>query len=119
MASGWLCGQTARDFVVTKTGRRDTMDIQTAEEFKTTKFFCKTSFDMAEIKAEETDYRNYPIPKFYNFDSEDSKERILYTNFERIDSEVKAMIKVIQKENKKKGGSPVMNKKSNKKPSKQ
>lgn len=107
MGAGWLCGQTARDFVVTKTGRRDAMDIQTAEEFKTTKFFCKTSFDMENIKAEEADYFNYPIPKFYNFDSEDSKERILYSNFDRIDSEVKTMIKVIQTEKKKSGGSQV------------
>lgn len=43
MRPGWLCGQTAGDFVVTKTGRRDSIDIQTAEEFRTTKFFCKTS----------------------------------------------------------------------------
>ena len=114
MASGWLCGQTARDFVVTKTGRKDSMDIQTAEEFRTTKFFCKTSFDMEEIAAEETDYNNYPIPKFYHFDSEDSKERILYANFERIDNEVKEMITIIQKENKKQGATPVAHKKSNK-----
>lgn len=114
MASGWLCGQTARDFVVTKIGRKDSMDIQTAEEFRTTKFFCKTSFDMEEIAAEETDYNNYPIPKFYHFDSEDSKERILYANFERIDNEVKEMITIIQKENKKQGGTPVAHKKSNK-----
>ena len=107
MRPGWLCGQTAGDFVVTKTGRRDSIDIQTAEEFRTTKFFCKTSFDTEQIKAEEADYHNYPIPKFYHFDSEDSKERILYSNFDRIDSEVKTMIKVIQTENKKNGGSQV------------
>ena len=113
MASGWLCGQTARDFVVTKTGRRGAMDIQTAEEFRTTKFFCKTSFDMAQIKAEEADYRNYPIPKFYHFDSEDAKERILYVNFERIDNEVKDMIKAVFKEFGK-GDPTKMHKKSNK-----
>ena len=62
---------------------------------------------MENIKAEEADYFNYPIPKFYNFDSEDSKERILYSNFDRIDSEVKTMIKVIQTEKKKSGGSQV------------
>lgn len=113
MASGWLCGQTARDFVVTKTGRRGAMDIQTAEEFRTTKFFCKTSFDMAQIKAEEADYRNYPIPKFYHFDSEDAKERILYANFERIDNEVKDMIKAVFKEFGK-GDPTKMHRKSNK-----
>ena len=116
MATGWLCGQTARDFVVTKTGRRDAMDIQTAEEFRTTKFFCKTSFDMAQIKAEEDDYKNYPIPIFQQFESADSKERILYANFERIDQEVKDMIKVIFKEFGK--GDPQKNhKKSNKRES--
>lgn len=117
MASGWLCGQTARDFVITKTGRGDSMDIQTAEEFKTTKFFCKTSFDMSEIKAEENDYANYPIPKFCEFDSEDSKERILYANFERIDQEVKDMIKTIFKEFNKGEGKENTHKKSNQKPS--
>lgn len=119
MASGWLCGQTARDFVVTKTGRRDSMDIQTAEEFRTTKFFCKTSFDMAQIKAEEEDYSNYPIPKFCEFDSEDSKERILYANFERIDQEVKDMIKAVLTEFKKEDSTQSSHKKSNRKSSKQ
>ena len=118
MASGWLCGQTARDFVVTKTGRRGSMDIQTAEEFRTTKFFCKTSFDMEQIKAEETDYGNYPIPKFYHFDSEDAKERILYANFERIDQEVKNMIKIVQTEFKKEDGTQTAHRKSNRKSSK-
>ena len=98
MASGWICGQTARDFTVTKTGRNGRMDIQTAEEFKTSKFFCKTNFNMDEIKAEEDDYKNYPIPKFYDFGSVDAKERILYNNFNRIDQEVKDMIRTIQTE---------------------
>ncbi|WP_180979204.1 type IV secretory system conjugative DNA transfer family protein [Hoylesella timonensis] len=119
MRPGWLCGQTAGDFVVTKTGRRDSMDIQTAEEFKTTKFFCKTSFDMEQIKAEENDYENYPIPKFYHFDSEDSKARILQANFDRIKNEVKEMIKIIQTEFKKEGGSQTTHKKSNRTPPKQ
>ncbi len=98
MASGWICGQTARDFTVTKTGRRGSMDIQKAEEFKTSKFFCKTNFNMDEIKAEEEDYKNYPLPKFYDFGSVDAKERILYNNFNKIDQEVKDMIKTVQRE---------------------
>ena len=53
MATGWLCGQTARDFTPTKTGPRGTMNIQESEEFKTTKFFCKTNFDMNELKQED------------------------------------------------------------------
>ena len=98
MASGWICGQTARDFTVTKTGKNGSMNIQEAEEFKTSKFFCKTNFNMDEIKAEEADYKNYPLPIFYNFKSTDAKERILYNNFNRIDQEVKDMIKKIQTE---------------------
>lgn len=98
MASGWLCGQTARDFTITKTGRKGSMDIQKAEEFKTTKFFCKTNFDMEEIKKEEASYDNYPLPKFYNFGTSDAKERTLYKNFNRIDKEVNEMITRIQKE---------------------
>ena len=77
MASGWICGQTARDFTVTKTGRKGAMDIQKAEEFKTSKFFCKTNFNMDEIKKEEADYANFPLPKFYVFESPDAKERML------------------------------------------
>ena len=98
MASGWICGQTARDFTVTKTGKNGAMNIQEAEEFKTSKFFCKTNFDMQEIKVEEEDYKNYPLPVYYNFKSTDAKERILYNNFNRIDQEVKDMIKKIQTE---------------------
>lgn len=41
MATGWICGQTARDFIKTKTGMRDNMNIQEAEEFKTSKFFLQ------------------------------------------------------------------------------
>lgn len=92
LASGWVCGQVARDFVNTKTGRGGSMNIQQSEEFKTSKFFCKTNFNMKEIKAEEADYKNYPLPKSYNFKSEDSMERILYANFRRIDNEVNDMV---------------------------
>lgn len=118
MASGWICGQAARDFVVTKTGRGGTIDIQTAEEFKTTKFFCKTSFDMDKIKAEEADYVNYPLPRFYNFGTEVNKERSLYANFEKIDREVKEMIKAIQKEHPKDNKTQDPHRKSNNAPQK-
>ena len=100
MATGWICGQTARDFVKTKTGMRDNMNIQEAEEFKTSKFFCKTDFDMAEIKKEEQDYANYPLPKFYIFKSKEEKERILYKNFLTVGQEVKAMIADVQQKRK-------------------
>ena len=101
MPTGWICGQTARDFVKTKTGRGDSMDIQEAEEFQTSKFFCKTDFNMEEISNEEKDYTKYPLPKFYKFSSVEAKERILYANFLKINKEVKDMIAEIQEFNKK------------------
>ena len=38
--------------------------------------FCKTNFNMTEIKAEE-DYKNYTLPIAYDFKSVDARERIL------------------------------------------
>ena len=100
MPTGWICGQTARDFVKTKTGRGGKMDIQESEEFQTSKFYAKTDFNMAEIAKEEKDYENYRLPEFYHFESEEAKERILYSNFLRINAEVKSMITEIQEFNK-------------------
>ena len=94
MPTGWVCGQTARDFVQTKVGPNGSMNIQESEEFKTSKFFCKTDFDMSEIKKEEQNY--IPLPKFYKFKSRDERERILYKNFVQVGEDVKAMIKEIQ-----------------------
>ena len=100
MPTGWICGQTARDFVKTMTGRGGKIDIQESEEFQTSKFYAKTDFDMAEIAKEEKDYENYKLPEFYHFESEEAKERILYSNFLRINAEVKSMITEIQEFNK-------------------
>ena len=94
MPTGWVCGQTARDFVQTKVGPNGSMNIQESEEFKTSKFFCKTDFDMTEIKKEEQNY--IPLPKFYKFKSRDERERILYKNFVQVGEDVKTMIKEIQ-----------------------
>ena len=94
MPTGWICGQVARDFVATKTGHDGSMNIQESEEFKTSKFYCKTDFNMADIKKEESEYM--PLPKFYTFPSKDAKERILYNNFTRVDQEVRDMIREIQ-----------------------
>ena len=96
MATGWICGQTARDFTKTKTGTGGSMNIQESEEFKTTKFFCKTDFDMKEIKKEEAGY--VPLPKFYTFKSRDERERILYKNFVQVGLDVKEMIKDVLNE---------------------
>ena len=97
MPTGWICGQSARDFIKTKTGRGDSMNIQESAEFQTSKFYCKTDFDMKEIQKEEADYENYPIPKFYSFPSVDAKERILYQNFVSVNLDVKNMIDEINK----------------------
>lgn len=94
MPTGWICGQTARDFEKTKTGTGGSMNIQESEEFKTSKFFCKTDFNMDDIKKEEAAYM--PLPKFYTFKSRDERERILYKNFVQVGEDVKAMIKEIQ-----------------------
>ena len=95
MPTGWICGQTARDFVQTKTGSDGSMNIQESEEFKTSKFYCKTDFDMKEIKKEEAGY--VPLPKFYTFKSRDERERILYKNFVQVGEDVKEMIQEILK----------------------
>ena len=98
LPTGWICGLTARDFTETKTGRDGSMNIQESKEFETAKFFCKTNFDMVKLNEEEADYPNYPIPKYYEFESTDARERVLYANFERINQEVKEMVGKIQKE---------------------
>ena len=67
------------------------MNVQESEEFKPSKFFCKTDFDMKEIKKEEAAY--VPLPKFYTFKSREERERILYRNFVNVGIEVKEMIK--------------------------
>lgn len=95
MPTGWICGQTARDFVKTKTGRGGAMNIQESEEFQTTKFYCKTDFDMKAIAKEESEY--VELPKFYTFPSREERERVLYKNFLRVGIEVKSMIADIQR----------------------
>ena len=51
MATGWLAGQAARDFTPTDMKSLDGINIEESEEFKTTKYFCKTNFDMDENQA--------------------------------------------------------------------
>ena len=77
MPTGWICGQTARDFVATKTGRGGSMNIQESAEFQTSKFYCKTDFNMADIKKEEESYVD--LPKFYTFKSTDERA-VSYTH---------------------------------------
>ena len=94
MPTGWICGQTARDFMPTKTGLNSSMNIQESAEFQTSKFYCKTDFDMSEIQEEEKGLQD--PPKFYRFKSRDERERILYKNFIQVGEDVKAMLHEIQ-----------------------
>ncbi|EGV33257.1 hypothetical protein HMPREF9431_00855 [Segatella oulorum F0390] len=74
-------------------------DIEKSEEFKTSKYFCKTHFDMAQIKKEESLYAD--LPKIYQFTSNREKEIMLGRNFKRVNDEVDAMIaELLGKENK-------------------
>ena len=91
MATGWLAGQAARDFTATDESMLNRFDIEQSEEFKTTKYFCKTHFDMKQIKEEEAHY--VPIPKLYEFKNDREKEIMLNRNFKRVNQEVEDMVK--------------------------
>ena len=91
MATGWLAGQAARDFTATDDSMLDHFDIEQSEEFKTTKYFCKTHFDMKKIKDEEKHY--VPLPKIYEFRNDKEKEILLNRNFKRVNQEVEDMVK--------------------------
>lgn len=91
MATGWLAGQAARDFTATDERMLNHFDIEQSEEFKTTKYFCKTHFDMKKIKDEEEHY--VPLPKIYEFKNDREKEIMLNRNFKRVNEEVDKMVK--------------------------
>lgn len=91
MATGWLAGQAARDFTTTDERMLNHFDIEQSEEFKTTKYFCKTHFDMKKIKNEEDHY--VPLPKIYEFKNDREKEIMLNRNFKRVNDEVEKMVK--------------------------
>lgn len=91
MATGWLAGQAARDFTATDERMLEKFDIERSEEFKTTKYFCKTHFDMKRIKDEEEHY--VPLPKIYEFKNDREKEILLNRNFKRVNQEVEDMVK--------------------------
>lgn len=93
LATGWLCGQAARDFTPTEAKMLSNFDIENSEEFKTTKYFCKTNFDMKAIKNEEAHYVD--IPKLYDFGDTKHKEAILIRNFKRINEEVNQLVSEI------------------------
>ena len=91
MATGWLAGQAARDFTATDERMLNRFDIEQSEEFKTTKYFCKTHFDMKKIKEEEDHY--VPLPKIYEFKNNREKEIMLNRNFKRVNQEVEDMVR--------------------------
>ena len=91
MATGWLAGQAARDFTATDNSMLNHFDIEQSEEFKTTKYFCKTHFDMKKIKDAEDHY--VPLPKIYEFKNDREKEIMLNRNFKRVNDEVEKMVK--------------------------
>ena len=91
MATGWLAGQAARDFTATDDSMLDHFDIEQSEEFKTTKYFCKTHFDIKKIKDEEKHY--VALPKIYEFKNDKEKEILLNRNFKRVNQEVEDMVK--------------------------
>ena len=91
MATGWLAGQAARDFTATDDSMLDYFDIEQSEEFKATKYFCKTHFDMKKIKDEEKHY--VALPKIYEFRNDKEKEILLNRNFKRVNQEVEDMVK--------------------------
>lgn len=91
MATGWLAGQAARDFTATDKKMLSSFDIESSDEFKTTKYFCKTNFDMEEIRKEEKHY--VELPKIYEFRNDREKEIMLNRNFKRVNQEVEDMVK--------------------------
>jgi type IV secretory pathway TraG/TraD family ATPase VirD4 len=91
MATGWLAGQAARDFTPTERSSFSSINLEESPEFKTTKYFCKTDFNMAEIKKEEVQYVD--LPKIYAFKDARQKEVMLNRNFARVNREIDEMIK--------------------------
>ena len=91
MATGWLAGQAARDFTATDESMLSHFDIEQSEEFKTTKYFCKTHFDMNRIREEESRYVD--LPKIYSFRDGREKEIMLNRNFKRVNQEVDDMVR--------------------------
>ena len=91
MATGWLAGQAARDFTPTERSSFSSINLEESPEFKTTKYFCKTNLNMAEIKKEEAKYID--LPKIYAFKDARQKEVMLNRNFARVNREIDEMIK--------------------------
>ena len=102
LSTGWICGQTARDFTPTNKDALNGVNIEEMKEFKTTKFYCKTNFDMERIEKEQSFYVD--CPKIYTFapDNATEEEKVsnrniaLMRNFARINDEVDDIIREIK-----------------------
>jgi hypothetical protein len=90
MATGWLAGQSARDFTPTDMKAFDSINLENSPEFETSKYFCKTAFYMARIKTEEGKYKD--IPPLYDFGTDREKEVTLSKCFNDVDKDIEAMI---------------------------
>ncbi len=93
MPAGWLCGTTARAFASLKTKNDGSIDISQTADFRPSKFFGKTNFDMKALAEEEKHY--VELPKFYTFKNEKEKNELLAVNFRRIRREVEAVCESI------------------------
>ena len=93
MATGWLAGQAARDFTPTERSSFSNINLEESPEFKTTKYFCKTAFDMGKIRREEAKYVD--LPKLYAFRSEREKEIMLNNNFRRVNTEISDLVDML------------------------
>lgn len=90
MATGWLAGQAARDFTPTDKGSFASINLEESPEFKTTKYFCKTNFDMGKIKREEKRYIDQP--KLYDFGSERNKQIMLNRCFKGVNDDIDRLV---------------------------
>lgn len=93
MPAGWLCGTTARAFASLKTKNDGSIDISQTADFRPSKFFGKTNFDMKALAEEEKHY--VELPKFYTFKNVKEKNELLAVNFRRIRREVEAVCESI------------------------
>lgn len=83
--------RTDRQGFHTDWGSVQRVNLEETDEFKTTKFFCKTNFDMKRIEEERRHYT--PLPKKYCFENEHEKEVMLSRNFRRINEEIDFLTK--------------------------
>lgn len=79
LQTGELVGQIALDY-----GMSDD------ENFVTTAFNCRTELDLKAIEAEEKQYTD--CPKYYEFKSIESREKILMANYDKVYEEIDELI---------------------------